>query len=133
VPVGAKGADIDHLVIGPGGVFTVNTKHHPDGLVWIAGDRLLVNGRARPYVRNARHEAGRAAKLLEAVAGGPVAVTGLIVVVGTDKITIRDVPSDVWVVSQRKLAPFLAAAPSQLEPAEVARLFALARRSDTWQ
>jgi hypothetical protein len=26
IPVGSNGADIDHLVIGPGGVFTLNTK-----------------------------------------------------------------------------------------------------------
>ncbi|WP_344607130.1 hypothetical protein [Sporichthya brevicatena] len=114
-------------------MFTVNTKHHPDGQIWLAGDRLLVNGRARPYIRNARHEAGRAAKLLEAAGGRPVAVTGLIVFVGTDSVSVRDVPSDVWVVSQRKLVPFLAAGPVLLEPAEVARVFALARRSDTWQ
>ncbi len=29
VPVGDRGSDIDHVVIGPGGVFTVNTKTHP--------------------------------------------------------------------------------------------------------
>jgi nuclease-like protein len=28
VPVGEKGADIDHVVIGPGGVFTLNAKNH---------------------------------------------------------------------------------------------------------
>jgi|CXWK01.1.fsa_nt_gi hypothetical protein len=30
VPVGQRGSDIDHVVIGPPGVFTINTKHHPD-------------------------------------------------------------------------------------------------------
>ncbi len=34
VPVGTGDSDIDHLVIGPGGVFTVNTKHHPGGTSW---------------------------------------------------------------------------------------------------
>jgi hypothetical protein len=29
VPIGSKGSDIDHLLIGPGGVWTVNTKNHP--------------------------------------------------------------------------------------------------------
>jgi hypothetical protein len=29
VPAGDAGADIDHVVIGPGGIFTLNTKHHP--------------------------------------------------------------------------------------------------------
>jgi hypothetical protein len=59
LPVGARGADIDHLVIGPGGVFTINTKHHPDARIWVGGDTFLVNGKRYPYVRNARHEAAR--------------------------------------------------------------------------
>ena len=29
IPVGDRGSDIDHLLIGPGGVFTVNAKNHP--------------------------------------------------------------------------------------------------------
>lgn len=32
VPVGERGADIDHVAIGPGGVFTLNAKHYPDKL-----------------------------------------------------------------------------------------------------
>ena len=28
VPVGERGANIDHVVVGPGGVFTVNSKYH---------------------------------------------------------------------------------------------------------
>jgi hypothetical protein len=33
VPIGDKGSDIDHVVIGPGGVFTINAKHHPDSAI----------------------------------------------------------------------------------------------------
>ena len=33
IPVGTHGADIDHLVVGPGGVFTINAKHHHGGEV----------------------------------------------------------------------------------------------------
>src|SRR5680860_1213119 len=31
IPVGDRGSDIDHVIVGPGGVFTVNAKHHPKG------------------------------------------------------------------------------------------------------
>ena len=44
VPVGERGADIDHLVIGPGGVFTLNTKNHRDKNVWVAERSFMVNG-----------------------------------------------------------------------------------------
>ena len=28
VPIGSRGSDIDHIVVGPAGVFTINTKRH---------------------------------------------------------------------------------------------------------
>ena len=64
IPVGVRGSDIDHLVIGPGGVFAVNAKHHPGAKVWVGGITVTVDGFRQPYVRNSRYEANRAAKLL---------------------------------------------------------------------
>lgn len=61
---GNRGSDIDHVVIGPGGVFTVNAKNHPHTNVWVGGDTFMVNGQRLPYVRNSRFEARRAARML---------------------------------------------------------------------
>ena len=36
VPIGQGTADVDHLVIGPGGVFALNTKHSAGSGVWKA-------------------------------------------------------------------------------------------------
>ena len=74
IPVGDRGSDIDHLLIGPGGVFTVNAKHHPGAKIWVGGNTFMVNGHRQPYVRNSRYEATRAAKLLTAACGFPVHV-----------------------------------------------------------
>jgi hypothetical protein len=49
VPVGDRGADIDHLIIGPGGVWTINTKTHKGKSVWVGGDRVRVGGHRQPY------------------------------------------------------------------------------------
>ena len=38
VVVSRGGGDIDHVVVGPPGVFTLNTKHHPEKTVWVSGD-----------------------------------------------------------------------------------------------
>jgi hypothetical protein len=57
--VGDNGADIDRLVIGPGGVFSLNAKHHPGGKVWVGGNTLMINGHRQPYIRNSRFEAQR--------------------------------------------------------------------------
>lgn len=43
ITIGEKGSDIDHLVIGPGGVFSMNTKNHLNCNVWVAGNVFMVN------------------------------------------------------------------------------------------
>lgn len=48
VPVGERGSDIDHVVIGPGGVFTLNAKHHPKAKIWIGGETMMVKRPAGP-------------------------------------------------------------------------------------
>src|SRR5215218_1974792 len=88
IPVGANGADIDHLVIGPAGVFTLNAKHHPDARIWVAGDTVMVNGVRYPYIRNSRHEAMRASRLLSVAAGFSIPVTGIVVPVGAEDVMI---------------------------------------------
>ncbi|MFC6935699.1 nuclease-related domain-containing protein [Actinomadura yumaensis] len=75
VPVGRNGADIDHVLIGPFGVVTVNTKR-TRGKVWAAEQALLVNGVRTDYLRNSRHEVARARKLLDAAYGRHVPVRG---------------------------------------------------------
>jgi hypothetical protein len=52
VRVGERGSDIDHVVIGPAGVFTVNAKHHPNASVWV-GRRHVHGQRPVPYIRTA--------------------------------------------------------------------------------
>jgi hypothetical protein len=64
VPVGAGTSDIDHVLIGPAGVFTLNTKNHAGQPVWVAGRTPDVAGEKQRHLYNASHEAGRAAKLL---------------------------------------------------------------------
>ena len=62
VPVGARGCDIDHVLIGPGGAFTVNTKNHRTADVWVAKPTLMVNGHKESYYAKSRYEAERAAR-----------------------------------------------------------------------
>lgn len=131
VPVGRDRSDIDHVVIGPPGVFTVNTKHHPGGLVWVGGPRVTVNGRSTWYVRNARFEAGRASRLLTAACGFPVPVRAVIAVVGA-RLVVRRQPGGADVVDARALAGWLCRLAPQLGPGAVAAVFESARRASTW-
>lgn len=133
IPVGERGSDIDHLVIGPPGVFTLNAKHHPGANIWIGGDTFMVNGQRLPYVRNSRFEARRAAKLLSAAAGFPVVAVGVIVPVGAASIRVKELPADVWVVNRMRLVAWLQSMPPVLSTERIETLYAAARRSTTWQ
>ncbi len=135
VRVGERGSDIDHVVIGPPGVFTVNAKHHPQASIWVGGDIFMVNGQRVPYIRNSRHEARRAARLLTDQVGFPVTATGLIAVMGAQRgFKIRAQPEDgsVVVVMRRRISRHLLSRPCQLSPREVDAIYDAARRSTTW-
>lgn len=133
VPVGARGSDIDHVVMGPGGVFTLNAKHHRGGRVWVGGDTVMVNGYRQPYVRNSRHEAARAARLLEAASGVDAVVQGVVVPVGCRQVSVRRPPTDVAVVPADRLVRWLLSRPSVLDEHTLWLVSEAARRSTTWQ
>ncbi|MCA0146782.1 nuclease-related domain-containing protein [Blastococcus sp. LR1] len=132
VPVGDRGSDIDHVVIGPGGVFTLNAKHHPGARIWVAGNTLMVNGARQPYVRNCRHEAERASRLLTAACGFDVPATGVVVPVRVDRIDIRERPADVQVMDRRALVRWLRRLPEVLDDTAVEAVHAQARLASTW-
>jgi hypothetical protein len=133
IPVGDRGSDIDHLVIGPGGVYSLNAKHHPGAKVWVGGNTFMVNGQRQPYLRNSRHEAQRASKLLTGATGQPVSVTGVVVPVGADDIVIKQPPVDVQVINRMRLVKWLQAQPETLDPSAIEAVFHAARRSTTWR
>jgi len=62
IPVGDRGTDIDHLLLGPAGVFTINTKHHPGKTVWVGDHAITVNRAPTRYAEKARSEADRASR-----------------------------------------------------------------------
>lgn len=132
VPVGRRGADIDHVVIGPTGVFTLNTKHHPGGRVGVRRETVTVNGRRTDYLGKARFEAARASRLLAAACGCPVPVRPVLVVLAA-RLDVRRPPADVAVVEAKTLVRWLGRQPAALAPEEVARIFGAARRDTTWR
>ena len=133
VPVGGRGSDIDHVVIGPGGVFTINAKHHPDATIWVGGSTFIVNGGKQPYVRNARHEAQRASRLLTEACGFPVHVEGLVVPVNAKSVTVKSQPDGVSVIPRMQLSTWLLRHGDIHTDERIAAMYEVARRSTTWR
>lgn len=132
IPIGSAGSDIDHLAIGPAGVFTINSKFHEGTSVWVGSRRLLVNGHPIDHLRNARFEASRVAKLLSRAHGRPVEVTPVVAIVGAKRITVKERPADVIVVASNRLVRHLTSSPAALRPEEAEQLRRLANDPATW-
>lgn len=135
VTLSDTGTDLDHLVIGPGGVFCINTKSHPNAKIWVAEDTVLVNGH-RPehnYVRASRSEGRKVARLLSAGCGFEVVVRPVIAFVNASDLEVKQQPADVRICSRRRIAQWLAAQPRTLSPDQVKAIFSVGRRSTTWR
>lgn len=134
VPVGTRGTDIDHVVIGPFGVVTVNTKTTATS-VWVGEFGMVVGKTKVDYLRKSRAEARRSGRLLSQATRWPVPVQPAIVFVGARKFTVRrGGPADVAVLpSARALHRWLRRQRAVLGPAQVAEVYAAARRPGTWQ
>jgi Nuclease-related domain len=132
VPVGAGSTDIDHVLIGPSGVYTINSKHHPGGrLQTKGGDTVFLGQTWKPYARKSVAEAKRATALLATSCGFPGEARAVIAVVGA-RLDARLPLDHVVVVAEDQLVGWLRNQPQTLTPAQVEHVFAAARWSRTW-
>ncbi|HAM25957.1 MAG TPA: NERD domain-containing protein [Microbacteriaceae bacterium] len=132
VPVGSGKSDIDHVVIGPAGIFTINTKNHADHKIFVSGSTFMVSGQKHDHLRNALHEAERASRLLSGVTGRPVTVTPLIVVVNPASITIGRKRPTVTVLASSRLRRWLVARPRIMSARAVTHFSMFAEERSTW-
>jgi Domain of unknown function (DUF5710)/Nuclease-related domain len=140
VPIGTGRGDVDHVLIGPPGVVTINTKHHRAGRLALAGEELTVNGRKTDYVPKARREAERAGALLcdgLIAAGrddlaGRLQVHSMIVVVG-GRVLIESWAPGVTVVMTRQLVHALTSMPPTLDHAQAEAVYSVARFRPMWK
>ncbi|SOD70478.1 hypothetical protein SAMN05892883_0174 [Jatrophihabitans sp. GAS493] len=130
--VRVRGADdVDRMVVGPGGVFTISAKDHPHSDVWVSGRTFVVDGQRMSYVRNNRNAARRAASWLSASTGMFVDVRSVISVGGAQLgFTVAEQPEHglVHVVARMQLADFLTQRTEVLGYASIERIVDAARR-----
>lgn len=131
IPVGERGATIDHVIVGPAGVFTVNAKHLK-GNVWIGASGVRVNGRATDFVRTSLREAKRAARLLSAELDRPVDVRPVLAILA-DGWTIKEPPTGVFIGPPRGVKDWLRGLPAVLSSHDVTLVAAAAAKPMTWQ
>jgi hypothetical protein len=131
VPVGSNDTDIDHVVIGPPGVFTLNTKNHLGKRVTVYEYAIYVGGAQQPYIAKSRAEGKRGSKLLSCACGFGVVVHPVVVIMA-DELVVKGSPKQVDVVGRRRIAEWLDRRPSLLSPERIEAIYAVARRRSTW-
>lgn len=131
VPAGSKGRDIDHLVIGPGGVFVLNTKRHLEADVR-AGTHVT-------WIRNTQHryqaDIGMVADEVQTALAGvlPPDVHPAPVLVFVQSRSLSHVGEQrVAAIRSHDLVSYLRCRRPVLSADQVASVVALAEQPDTW-
>ncbi|WP_344792771.1 nuclease-related domain-containing protein [Gryllotalpicola daejeonensis] len=134
VPIGSGTKDVDHLVIGPGGVFAINTKHHAGASVWVGDYVLRVNGGNTSHLKAGRGDAADVSRRLSAVVGFPVPVTPVIAVVNASSISDRRPGHNrpVQVVDASRIVAWIRSQPAHLSPAKIELVKLAAEEPGTW-
>jgi hypothetical protein len=133
--VGPDGAELDHLVIGPAGVFALSVRHHPGASVAVYNSLVYVDGTERTYGLHSRAAAARVGDRLSRACGGRIWVHGLVAVVGRDRrfeVRRQAGGASVHVLDGDDLVPWLTGRPGRYRDDEVAAIFDRARWAPVW-
>lgn len=107
--------DIDYILIGPAGVFTLTVRRLRNSAVLVADSRVLVDGHPRNYVRDAQRGSEGVERTLAEACRQTVRVRPVIVVVDVDDFTVQRMPSGMHVTTCRRLLPWLKSLPDSMD------------------
>lgn len=123
VQVPASKANIDHIVIGPTGVFVIDTKSWSGRVV--VGESLRQNGHRRDDdIAKLLGYRDRVSAIAATAVGAPVPVWAVMCFVG-DGVEQQRVYGDVRCINLETLLPFIEGAPTKLPPLTVSSIATL--------
>ncbi len=131
VPARDAGTGVDHVIIGPTGIFTIMSRNHSGSHVTVAGDTVVAAGRQESYVPDARLGAQQAQGALAGDVALASAVFPTIAIVGASLQVTRS-PDYVSVLDATGLVDWLSALPDRLTQAQVVAAYDVLRWSDAW-
>lgn len=134
VPLGA-GDTIDHLVIGPAGVFVVDTRSVNRARLHVSDDAIEVDGRPSDYLVTAQRHAQRTADFLVGHAGLAVPVAPVIVLHagrGLWPVTWDSAPTSVLVLDRLQVPSWFERLAPVLCDQQVLGVFESARLLSSW-
>lgn len=133
VPIGKNDTDIDHILVGPGGIFTINTQHHCGKHIWVGSRTVTVSGHKKAYLPAAEHEAERVSTVLRERMPLVAPVQPVVALVDAKQITFRQKPEQVKVLDARGLLSWLERLQPVLSEAEIAEAVVILDSPATWR
>ncbi|WP_241979689.1 nuclease-related domain-containing protein [Cryobacterium suzukii] len=133
LPIRSTAFWVDHLVVGPGGVFSINAKTHWDRDLNGSPRSIPIGNHAMPYLRDARFESAQITALLAKVMPEAAVVEPLIVLVNPHKILLNRKPNAVTVIDSPRLRRWIVARPRTFSPEQQAAVTALIDAPATWR
>lgn len=132
VPVGRQGALLDHLLIGPGGVYTIRVHTHGGADVRVNRTSIEVGGHPTNFLRDASLEQGRVQQVLGAAAGFVVDVRAVIVLGAGAHVVPASTPDAALVLTRTDVPEVFRRVPPRLAATKVEAIRAAAGRRVTW-
>jgi hypothetical protein len=133
VPLGENHTDIDHILVGPGGVFTISTRQHGGKRIRVGARTITVGGYARSYLPAAEHEAERVTAVLRARMPLVAPVQPVLALVDARQISFRARPAQVKVLDARGLLGWLRRLQPVLSDEEIAEAVVILDSPAMWR
>lgn len=134
VPLSRQGDVVQHLLIGPGGIYAITVHIHHGAHVQVDRRSLYVNHRTVPYLRDARLQGQRLERVLGAASSSFVSVRA-VVVVHTGALAaprVSKMPEDALVLGRTDIPGVFRRLPRRLTDDDVAMFARVAARKETW-
>ncbi|MDQ1727818.1 MAG: hypothetical protein QOK14_1863, partial [Frankiaceae bacterium] len=132
IPIGTAGCNVDHLVIGPGGVFALSVFRERATNVWAKGSTIIVDGGRQDWIHDASFVAGRAARMLSTRCEFAVRVQPVVVVVDALRLTVEGDNGGVQVTNRTRLLSWIESHERRLSEDEIDVIEDTARHPETW-
>ena len=126
---GSDSTDVDHVAIGPGGVFAIEVQHRTDAKVWVSEHELTIDGQNSGDLRRARTQARRSSGRLSDACGFAVTVQAVLVLIGAGTMQTLSRPAEVHVRTEHDLRDWLCRQPSRLDAEAITLIHERVRRT----
>lgn len=132
--VGKRGANIDHILVGPPGIFVIDAKHWPNAAVKVYRSGPWIDGKkAWKDFNGVRKQAVLASNILSSATGMSISAMPILAFVNPASFQVKDQPEDVIITYRKNLIKALSNYPEKITDSQIETIFEAMRQPQTWK